>query len=587
MNEEKYLITAALPYANGELHLGHLAGAYLPSDIYVRYLRAIGKKVLFVCGSDEHGAAIDIRAKKENITPEEIVDKYHGLNGETFRRLGLSFDIYHRTSAELHHQTASEFFQTLAQKDGQLEKRETLQWFDEQRGQFLPDRYVVGTCPRCAHSEAYGDQCEKCGSDLEQSELLDPISTLSGTAPVLKPTTHWHFRIDQHQDWLKEWLQQGTVDGVGLHDPAQWRSHVTGQCSAWLEQGLEPRSITRDLEWGIPVPLQDPDAKGKVLYVWFDAPIGYISATKQWALDNGENWEDYWKNPDTKLVHFIGKDNIVFHCTVFPAMLKAHGGFILPTNVPANQFLNFEGRKFSKSKGWGIEQREYLELFSDFEGKEDALRFYLTKIAPEQKDSDFKWQEFVDANDNELVANVGNFVNRTLTLIASYFEGKVPESPVEAELVWGEGKIKADDFLDREIETLVKALSKDIENYKFRDALKKALEISSKGNSLLQQCAPWSLRKTNPDAPEIAAVLWTCAQICGVLSSVLEPFVPFGAEKLKTLLALQSGRWGDVRPVASGTSLPRPELLFVKIKGNKAVESVVAGCIEKTTRATV
>jgi methionyl-tRNA synthetase len=409
----KYLITSALPYANGELHLGHLAGAYLPADIYVRYLRLMGKDVVWVCGSDEHGAAITIRAKKEGISPQEIIDKYHVLNKETFARLGISFDYYHRTSEALHHATAQDFFTRLNEKGDEFEVRSSEQYYDEDFKQFLADRYIKGTCPKCGHTEAYGDQCEKCGSDLSPTELIDPISTLSNKTPVLRATQHWYFKLDKHGEWLRRWIETGELDGQQHHDPREWKKSVIGQCMSWLNEGLQPRAITRDLDWGIPVPL--PEAVGKVLYVWFDAPIGYISSTKQWAIENGKNWEDYWRNPDTKLIHFIGKDNIVFHCIIFPAMLHAYGGFNLPVNVPANQFLNFEGEKFSKSRGWGLEQHEYLEEFKDFPNAEDALRWALTRNMPENGDSDFKWDLFVDFYDKELADNLGNFINRVFS----------------------------------------------------------------------------------------------------------------------------------------------------------------------------
>ncbi|RMF02437.1 MAG: methionine--tRNA ligase, partial [Bacteroidetes bacterium] len=366
-------MTSALPYANGPLHLGHLAGAYLPADIYVRYLRALGQDVVWVCGSDEHGAAITIRAKKEGISPKDIIDKYHRLNKQTFEQLGISFDYYHRTSAPLHHETSQEFFLNLYEQGDQFETRTQQQYYDAEYDQFLADRYIKGTCPKCKQPEAYGDQCENCGSDLSPLELIDPISTLSGQAPELRETTHWYFRLDRHGDWLEKWIETGELDGKAHHDPKTWKKHVIGQCLSWIKEGLQPRAITRDLDWGIRVPLAG--AEGKVLYVWFDAPIGYISSTKQWAQENGKDWELYWKDPNTKLIHFIGKDNIVFHCIIFPAMLKAHGGYNLPVNVPANQFLNFEGQKFSKSRGWGIEQHEYLEIFRDFPNKEDALRW--------------------------------------------------------------------------------------------------------------------------------------------------------------------------------------------------------------------
>ncbi|MCL4125411.1 UNVERIFIED_CONTAM: hypothetical protein GTU68_008499, partial [Idotea baltica] len=379
-DKKKITVTSALPYANGPLHLGHLAGAYLPADIYVRYLRLLGKDVLWVCGSDEHGAAITMRAKKEGRSPNEIIDTYHNLNTQTFKDLGISFDYYHRTSAALHHETAQDFFTKLNEKGDEFEVRTIEQYYDEDYNQFLADRYIKGTCPKCAYEEAYGDQCENCGSDLSPTELINPVSTLSGKKPVLRETKLWYFKLDKHEDWLKDWISNGVLDGQKHHDARKWKKHVLGQ------------AITRDLDWGIPVPLEE--AEGKVLYVWFDAPIGYISSTKQWALENGKDWEEYWKGDDVELIHFIGKDNIVFHCIIFPAMLKAYGDFALPKNVPANQFLNFEGRKFSKSKGWGIEQHEYLEEFKDFPNKEDALRYALLRNLPENRDSDFKWDEF-------------------------------------------------------------------------------------------------------------------------------------------------------------------------------------------------
>jgi methionyl-tRNA synthetase len=423
---KRYLITSALPYANGALHLGHLAGAYLPADIYVRYLRLMGKDVVWVCGSDEHGAAITLRAKKEGISPQAIIDKYHFLNKDTFERLGISFDYYHRTSAQLHHETAQDFFLKLDEKGDQFDVKTTEQYYDEEFNQFLADRYIIGTCPKCGHEEAYGDQCENCGSDLSPTELINPRSTLSGKTPVLKHTKHWYFKLEQHEAWLREWIENGKVDGKTHHDPKAWKNHVIGQCLSWLDGGLNARAITRDLDWGIPVPVEG--GEGKVLYVWFDAPIGYISSTKQWAKDNNKDWEAYWKDEDTQLIHFIGKDNIVFHCIIFPALLKAYGDYVLPVNVPANQFLNFEGQKFSKSRGWGIEQHQYLEEFKDFPNKEDALRYALIRNMPESKDADFKWDEFVDFHDKELADNLGNFVNRVIVLTNKYFEGVVPES---------------------------------------------------------------------------------------------------------------------------------------------------------------
>ncbi|MEL6661189.1 MAG: methionine--tRNA ligase, partial [Bacteroidota bacterium] len=415
----RYLITSALPYANGPLHLGHLAGAYLPADIYVRYLRAMGKDVVWVCGSDEHGAAITIRAKKEGISPRAIIDKYHELNKGTFQQLGISFDYYHRTSEQLHHETSQEFFLKLYEQGDQFEVREQEQYYDEKFDQFLADRYIKGTCPNCGFEEAYGDQCENCGKDLSPTELINPRSTLSGEQPILRRTKHWYFKLDKHEAWLTDWIENGVLDGEQHHDAQKWKKHVLGQCLGWLKEGLQPRAITRDLDWGIKLPIED--AEGKVLYVWFDAPIGYISSTRQWALENDKDWESYWKGEDSQLIHFIGKDNIVFHCIIFPAMLKAHGDYNLPINVPANQFLNFEGEKFSKSRGWGVEQHEYLEEFKDFPNAVDALRWALVRNLPENRDADFKWDEFVDFHDKELADKLGNFINRVIVLTHKYF----------------------------------------------------------------------------------------------------------------------------------------------------------------------
>ena len=564
---KRYTVTSALPYANGALHLGHLAGAYLPADIYVRYLRLLGKDVVFVCGSDEHGAAITIRAKKEGLSPRDIIDKYHELNKSTFEKLGVSFDIYHRTSAPLHHETAQAFFKKLYDQGGEFEERTNGQFYDEAFDQFLADRYIVGTCPRCGHDEAYGDQCENCGSTLSPVELINPKSTLSGNTPVLKETTHWYFKLDKHAGWLRDWIKEGKLDGEKHHDPNEWKKHVIGQCLSWLdgEDGLQPRAITRDLDWGIPVPLEG--AEGKVLYVWFDAPIGYISATKQWAEDNGKDWKDYWQNEETQLVHFIGKDNIVFHCIVFPAMLKAHGDYNLPINVPANQFLNFEGRKFSKSKGWGIEQHEYLEEFADFPNKEDALRYALIRNMPENRDSDFKWDEFVDFHDNELVANIGNFINRVLVLTNKYYGGVVPES-------------KSDGNDLSKLPELVGAVTNDIEKYNFRSAIQNLNAISSFGNLYLQEKSPWKEWKEDPDSQSVKDCLFNCLQIVSLLSVLSEPFLPFTSKKIRGLLKLDALQNGDLEKtieaiknntplIESGHQIGEPELLFAKINDRK------------------
>ena len=564
--EKKYLITSALPYANGALHLGHLAGAYLPADIYVRYLRLMGRDVVWVCGSDEHGAAITIRAKKEGISPQEIIDKYHRLNKDTFEKLGISFDYYHRTSAELHHQTSQDFFMRLYEKGGEFEEQVIEQYYDEAYDQFLADRYIQGTCPKCGYDSAFGDQCERCGSDLSPTELIDPVSTLSGEKPVLKPTKHWYFKLDKHGGWLREWIGEGILDGVQHHDPRTWKKHVIGQCMSWLDEGLQPRSITRDLDWGIAVPL--PDAKGKVLYVWFDAPIGYISATRQWAAEQGKDWESYWKGDQVELIHFIGKDNIVFHCIVFPAMLKAHGEFALPRNVPANQFLNFEGQKFSKSRGWGIEQHDYLEAFRDFPNKEDALRYVLIRNMPENRDSDFKWDEFVEFHDKELADNLGNFLNRVAVLTHKYFEGKVPATA----LAWTAAHPK--------IQEIAEQLGQELEAFSFKAAAQSLMELSSYGNGYLQEVSPWKIAKEQPDDPRIAECMFVSLQVCGLLSILMEPFIPFAAARVRQLLnlpalvpgtlagALEALHSGDPL-LPTGHVIGEPFILFAKIQDRK------------------
>ena len=533
--KKKILITSALPYANGALHLGHLAGAYLPADIYVRYLRLLGKDVLWVCGSDEHGAAITMRAKKEGRSPKEIIDTYHELNKQTFKDLGISFDHYHRTSAKLHHETSQEFFLKLHEKGGEFDVRTIEQYYDEDYNQFLADRYIKGTCPRCSHPEAYGDQCENCGSDLSPTELIDPVSTLSGKSPVLKETMLWYFKLDKHEEWLKEWISEGTLDGVAHHDAKKWKKHVLGQCLSWLNTGLQPRAITRDLDWGIPVPLEG--AEGKVLYVWFDAPIGYISSTKQWALDNGRDWEEYWKGDDVELIHFIGKDNIVFHCIIFPAMLKAYGDFALPKNVPANQFLNFEGQKFSKSRGWGIEQHEYLEAFKDFPNKEDALRYALLRNLPENRDSDFKWDEFVDFYDKELADNLGNFLNRVVVLTNKYYDGVAPEIDLDL-------KEKLADAI-----AIVDKLTQELDAFSFKQAALALMELSSYGNTYLQDVSPWKIWKENPDSAEVKECLFICLQIATLLSILCEPFIPFTSPKIRGFLGLGGTGNGDLQNV--------------------------------------
>lgn len=563
---KRHLITSALPYANGPLHLGHLAGAYLPADIYVRYLRLLGKEVLWVCGSDEHGAAITIRAKKDGVSPKVIIDKYHTLNKNTFEALGISFDYYHRTSEPIHHKTSQDFFTKLYEKGDEFIEKIVEQYYDVSFNQFLADRYISGTCPKCAHTEAYGDQCESCGTTLSPLELINPKSMLSGETPILKETKHWYFRLDKHADWLKEWIETGVLDGKIHHDPNSWKKHVTGQCLSWLNAGLQPRSITRDLDWGIQVPLED--ATGKVLYVWFDAPIGYISATKQWALENGKDWESYWKGGDeVELIHFIGKDNIVFHCIVFPAMLKAHGDFVLPRNVPANQFLNFEGQKFSKSRGWGLEQHEYLQEFINFPNKEDALRYALLRTLPENKDSDFKWDEFIDFHDKDLADNLGNFLNRVMVLSHSYFNGIVPQAPSN----WSE--------ILTPVLALVKQWQTELEKFSFKAASQSFMDLSSWGNTYLQENAPWSLFKANPTDPRLAEIMFTSLQVSAILSVMAEPFIPFTAKRINTMLGntqiptaslklfLNESKIHPFLP--SDHQLGAPEVLFPKIIDRK------------------
>ena len=530
--KKRYLVTSALPYANGPLHIGHLAGAYLPADIYVRYLRLMGRDVVYVCGSDEHGAAITVKARKEGTTPQAIVDKYDAMLRDTFQKIGISFDIYHRTSAPIHHETSQGFFRRLNQ-NGEFSEETTEQYYDETAGQFLADRYITGTCPVCANPDAYGDQCEKCGSTLSPTDLIEPKSMLSGAVPVKRPTKHWFLRLDKHEAWLREWINTGKVDGKQLHNPADWKNHVLGQCNSWLDQGLQPRAMTRDLEWGVDVPQELAGSEGKKLYVWLDAPIGYVSATKQWALDNGKDWEPYWKDKDTALVHFIGKDNIVFHCLIFPAILKAHGGFILPINVPANQFMNLEGSKLSTSRNWAVWVHEYVE---DFKGQEDALRYNMIKNMPEQKDSEFTWVGFQESNNTELVNNLANFVNRVLVLSHKYYGGIVPRINADLTFKSGWGADKTGQY-DEELRLLYGKLSemgREIEHFNFREALRILMEISSAGNALLQFNEPW---KTVAETPETVKVVMNLGlQYVAALSVAARPFLPFSAEKLRKML---------------------------------------------------
>ena len=527
MEKKEYkrtLVTCALPYANGPVHIGHLAGVYVPADIYVRYLRMRGDDVLFICGSDEHGVPITIKAKKEGCTPQDVVDRYHSIIKKSFTGLGINFDIYSRTSSEVHAQTASDFFRRLYD-EGKFIEKESEQYFDTEANTFLADRYIVGTCPKCGNEGAYGDQCEKCGSTLSPDELLNPHSALSGSTPVKKKTRHWYLPLDQYEPWLKEWILEGHKE---------WRTNVYGQCKSWIDGGLQPRAVSRDLDWGVPVPVEG--AEGKVLYVWFDAPIGYISNTKELLP---QSWEKWWKSEDTRLVHFIGKDNIVFHCIVFPSMLKAYGDFILPDNVPANEFLNLEGNKISTSKNWAVWLNEYLEQFP---GQEDVLRYVLCANAPETKDNDFTWKDFQARNNSELVAILGNFVNRAVVLTHKYFGGKVPADlkpePVDRETL-------------AQIPVLKKAVEENIENCKFREALKEAMNIARVGNKYLTDTEPWKVSKTDMD--RTASILNVSLQICADLAIVFEPFLPFSAQKLRGILNVGLDAGYDHRAGEAGT----------------------------------
>ena len=524
-----------MPYANGPLHIGHLAGAYLSSDIFARYLRLMGKDVAFVCGSDEYGAAITIRAKKEGTTPREIVDKNHAIIKDSFEKLGMSLDIYHRTTEPIHTETAQDFFKTVYDKNTFIEET-TEQYFDEETQQFLADRYIIGTCPTCSNEEAYGDQCEKCGSTLSPTELINPRSTLSGATPVLKTTKHWYIPLggesevgSENEAWLKDWI----IEGNGRTQ--KWKNNVLGQAKSWLQEGLRPRSITRDLDWGIPVPLETEDAKGKVLYVWFDAPIGYISATKQWAADNGKDWKDYWQSEDSQLIHFLGKDNIVFHTIIFPSMLRMHGDYILPTNVPANEFMNLEGRKLSTSKNWAVWVHEYLE---DLPNKQDELRYAIIKNMPENKDSEFTWAGFQESVNNELVNNLANFVNRVVVFANKYFDGKTPAYDVNATFIGSNNEIITAAAELKTLHQKLTELGQNIENYEFRQALTTLMEISSLGNQFLQYNEPWKLYKQEPDSEIIKITVNLGLQFTAALSVACRPFMPFTSDKLRALLNL-------------------------------------------------
>ncbi len=554
---KRHLVTAALPYANGPIHIGHLAGVYIPADIYVRYLRLRGEDVVWVCGSDEHGVPITIKARKEGITPQEVVDRYHAIIKKSFAELGMSFDIYSRTSSPTHAQTASGFFRTLYDQ-GEFIESTSQQYYDPEAGIFLADRYITGTCPRCSNEGAYGDQCEKCGSTLAATDLINPKSTVTGATPVMRDTKHWYLPLDRHEAFLRQWILEGHKE---------WKTNVYGQCKSWLDLGLQPRAVSRDLDWGIPVPVEG--AEGKVLYVWFDAPIGYISATRELLPDT---WEKYWKDPETKMVHFIGKDNIVFHCIMFPAMLKAHGDYILPDNVPANEFLNLEGDKISTSRNWAVWLNEYLE---EFPGKQDVLRYVLCANAPETKDNDFTWKDFQARNNNELVAVLGNFVNRALVLTAKYYDGRVPA---------------AGELTDYDHETLAElpkikaAIEENIENYRFREALKEAMNVARLGNKYLADTEPWKVVKTDP--ARVETIMNVALQITANVAVAIEPFMPFTAEKILRMLGSEKFGWealGRTDLMRAGHVTGQVELLFEKIE-DSTVDAQIAK-LEATKQA--
>lgn len=551
MSLAKYTVTAALPYANGPLHLGHVAGVYLPADIFVRFLRMKGHDVAFISGSDEHGAAITLRAKKDGVSPQEIVDKYNGIIAKSFTDFDISFDIFHRTSTKIHHETSQDFFNVLHDK-GKFIEETSEQYYDQEYDQFLADRYISGECPKCQNPSAYGDQCEKCGSALSPTELINPKSTLSGKTPIMKSTSHWYLPMENHEVWLKEWIEKGMLDGVQKHNPKEWKNQVVGQCMSWIDGGLRPRAMTRDLDWGVKVPL--PAAEGKVLYVWLDAPIGYISATKQWALDNDKNWKDYWTG-DRKLVHFIGKDNIVFHAIIFPILLKDHGDLILPVNVPAYEFLNLEGDKFSTSRNWAVWLHEYIESYPD---KIDELKYVLTSIAPENRDSEFTWKEYQTRINSELADILGNFVNRALVLTQKYYDGKVPER----------GNLTSEDeSMIADIQSSVKRSEELIYTYKLRDAQAEAMNLARIGNKFLAETEPWKLIKT--DEERVKTIMNLALQITANLSIVLQPFLPGTAEKLSEFLNFKSMKYssaGDMNLLHAGHSTEKPTILFPKIE---------------------
>ena len=564
-NPKRYTITAALPYTNGPIHIGHLAGVYVPSDIYARYLRLQGRDVLFVCGSDEHGVAISMKAKKEGITPQEVIDKYDAIIRKSFIDFGISFDNYSRTSSKIHHDTASEFFRKLYD-NGDFIEEVTEQLYDAKADQFLADRFVMGTCPKCGNEEAYGDQCEKCGSTLNATDLINPKSTITGDIPVLKSTKHWFLPLDRYQDFLKEWILVG-------HEK-DWKNNVLGQVKSWLDDGLKPRAVTRDLDWGIDVPVAG--AEGKKLYVWFDAPIGYISSTKEWAAREGKDWEPYWKDAGTKLVHFIGKDNIVFHCIIFPAMLKAEGSYILPDNVPANEFLNLEGNKLSTSKNWAVWLHEYL---LDFPDKQDSLRYALTSNAPENKDNDFTWKDFQARNNNELAAIFGNFINRVVVLTNKYYNGIVP-TPNEF--------LEVDEQTLAELKAYPAVISSSIERYRFREAQGELMNVARLGNKYLADEEPWKMVKTNPE--RVQTQMYVALQIAAALRVLCEPFLPFTACKLSGILKTELNlSWKDVAEtsdlISAGHQIGEAEILFAQIEDTEIQKQIDK--LEATKKANV
>ena len=544
-----YTITAALPYTNGPIHIGHLSGVYIPSDIYARFLRIMGNDVLYICGSDEHGVPITIKAKKENTTPQKIVDRYHKNIKESFEKFGISFDNYSRTSEKIHHKTASDFFLKLF-NDGFFEEIISEQYYDENENQFLPDRFIIGTCPKCRHTEAYGDQCEKCGSTLNPKDLINPRSSISGNIPSLKSTKHWYLKLPEFEDFLKNWILKSKKE--------TWRANVYGQCKSWLDEGLKSRAVTRDLDWGVPVPIEN--SVGKVLYVWFDAPIGYISSTKEWAVKNNKSWEKYWMNEETELVHFIGKDNIVFHCIIFPSMLKAHGKFILPKSVPANEFLNLEGSKISTSKNWAVWLPEYL---NDFPDKQDVLRYVLTVNAPENKDNDFTWKDFQLRNNSELVAILGNFINRVVILTKKYYNSTIPKP----------SKLNPNDnSILNEIDNKTKKIENLIKNFKFREACNEFMNIARLGNKYLADEEPWKIINTNPD--RVRTIIFISIQISSILSIISEPFIPLTSKKIKDMLNYKAHKnswtWDNISKkdflISENIKLNEPILLFSKIE---------------------